>query len=149
MINGMEISFSEFKIINSNKKYTDPYLALNENGINSVIVASLKVDEGYKQNLDRFIYLILSTIEGDKEIFLTNEYAQLPSEVNLFTIDFKVNIDESVLLVENGNLKYNWVNLRLVYTNTPLKQLEGTELERIVKGGTFLKTEIPIFDKRG
>ncbi|MBM6763082.1 hypothetical protein [Ligilactobacillus agilis] len=149
MINGMDISFSEFKIINSNEKYTDPYLVLNENGINSVIVTSLKVDEGYKQNLDRFIYLILSTIEGDKEVFLTKEYVQLPSEVNLFTIDFKINVDKSLLLVENGNLKYNWVNLRLVYTNTSLEQLRDPELGRIVRGGTFLKTEIPIFNKRG
>ena len=147
MLNNIDISLLELRIGNS-EDATVPYFELSNDGINSKIITSMKVNKNYfLSNDDRFIYITITAgTTPQNEIYLSQEFTEIPTYQEIFSIQSDIFIDKKYLIDENTYLKYDFVNVSFSYTHKHPGEMGIGESIRV---GTFFKTKVPILDKRG
>lgn len=140
----VDVSLLELKIIDS-KDNTIPYFELTDAGIKSNIVTSMRINE--PDDGDKFIYITITAgSTPPNEIYLSQEYTEIPSAQEIFSIESDIFIDKKHLINEDGYLKYNFANVSFSYTHKHPGEMGISEGIRV---GTFFKTKIPIIDTRG
>lgn len=147
MLNDIDISLLELRIVNS-EDATVPYFELSNDGINSKIITSMKVNKNYfLSNDDRFIYITITAgTTPQNEIYLSQEFTEIPNSQEIFSIQSDIFIDKKYLIDENTYLKYDFANVSFSYTHKHPGEMGIGESIRV---GTFFKTKVPILDKRG
>lgn len=147
MLNDIDISLLELRIGNS-EDATVPYFELNNSGINCKIITSMKVNENYSlANTDRLIYLTITAgITPPDEIYLSQEFTEIPNSQDIFSIQSDIFIDKKYLIDEHEHLKYDFANVSFSYTHKHPGEMGVGESVRV---GTFFKTKVPILDIRG
>ncbi|MDM8263291.1 hypothetical protein [Ligilactobacillus salivarius] len=147
MLNNIDISLLELRIGNS-EDATVPYFELSNDGINSKIITSMKVNKNYfLSNDDRFIYITITAgTTPQNEIYLSQEFTEIPNSQEIFSIQSDIFIDKKYLIDENTYLKYDFANVSFSYTHKHPGEMGIGESIRV---GTFFKTKVPILDKRG